>query len=50
MIQDANKDKNRIYETLYGIWSQLYDLKNVENAYGEVLHLVKLQVEACNLT
>ena len=32
------------------IWHHLYNLKNVKNAYGGVLLLVKLLAEACNFT
>ena len=31
---------------LWSIWYQLYSLKNLENAHGGVLLLVKLQAEA----
>ena len=37
---------NTIYQlivTLYAIWYHLYNLKNVKNTHGGVLHLVKLQ-------
>ena len=32
------------------IWYYLHNLKNVRNAHGGVLILVKLQAEACNFT
>ena len=32
-----------VYETLFAIWSHLYNLKNVRKTLGGVLHLVKLQ-------
>ena len=35
---------------LWAIWYQLYNLKNVENIHGRVLHLVKLQALAFNFT
>ena len=38
------------YETLCAIWYHLYNLKNVKNANGGVLILVKLQVLDCNFT
>ena len=35
----------------YAIWYHLYNLKNVKNAHGGVLLLVKLQAKvACNFT
>ena len=39
-----------IFAVRYAIWYHLYYLKNMKNTHGGVLHLVKLQVEACNFT
>ena len=36
--------------TLCVIWHHLYNLKNMRNTYGGVLHLVKLKAEASNFT
>ena len=36
------------YVMLCAIWYHLCNLKNVKNTHGEVLLLVKLNVEACN--
>ena len=40
----------RLIVMLCGIWSYLYNLKNVRNTHGEVLLLIKLQAETCNFT
>ena len=40
----------RLIVMLCGIWSYLYNLKNVRNTHVEVLLLIKLQAETCNFT
>ena len=35
---------------LCAIWYHYYNLKNVRNTHGGLLHLVKLQPLACNFT
>ena len=37
-----NKLVSELYEMCCAIWYQLYNLKNVKNIHGGVLHLVKL--------
>ena len=39
---------NMLYEMLCAVWYHLYNLKNVKNADGGVLLLVKLQVTKSN--
>ena len=39
-----------IYVVRCAIWYHLYNLKNVKDTHGEVLILVKLQAEACEIS
>ena len=39
---------NLLYEMLCAVWYHLYNLKNVKNAHGGVLLLLKLQVTKSN--
>ena len=42
--------RDKANERLCKVWYHLYNLKNVKNAHGVVLLLVKLQAWACNFT
>ena len=49
-LTSSVRSRNFLYVMHCAIWYHLYNLKNVKNADGGVLLLVKLQAEICNLT
>ena len=50
LITDVYNHGLKTYVMLCAIWLHLYNIRNVWNTHGRVLHLVKLQTSASNFT